>query len=278
MKIFISADIEGVGGVATWEQAGTKGADHKRACQWMTDEVNAAIEGALEGGATEIVVRDAHGAARNIQWESLHPRARLISGWGPTSDMMQGLDDSFGLVFLVGYHPGPANPAGVLAHSFTSRLTDSRLNGAPCNESVIAALQAGVYSVPIGLVTGQAELAEEIQPTIPDCVFVTTKHGLHHQAALLEPQATVRAGIKEGAREAVARQISGGGPEPYKPKPPIRLEFMLSTVEAAAALEGIEGIERVAPGTCVLTADDVETLVKRFFTTMTILYSVRDFR
>ena len=88
MKVFISADIEGIGGVALWDQARTSGPEHRRASEWMTAEVNAAIEGALEGGATEVVVRDAHGRAGNILWESLHGRAKLISGWSAKPDMM----------------------------------------------------------------------------------------------------------------------------------------------------------------------------------------------
>ena len=276
MKIFISADIEGIGGVASWEQARTKGADYERARRWMTDEVNTAIEGAIEGGATEIVVRDAHGSARNILWEALHPKAHLISGWGPSSDMLQGIDDSFGLAMLIGYHPGPATPGGVLAHSFTKRILDLRLNGMPCNETVIAALQTGAVGVPIGLVTGQLELAEEIRPTLPECALVATKRGMYHQSALLDPLPTVRSRIREGAREAVSRRMAGAEPGPFQPEIPIRFELELSTVEAAAALEEVEGVERVSAGRCVISAEDAVAAIKRFFTAMTILYAVRD--
>jgi D-amino peptidase len=276
MKLFISADIEGIGGVASWEHARTKGADYERARRWMTDEVNTAIEGAIEGGATEIVVRDAHGSARNIMWEALHPKAHLISGWGPMSDMLQGIDESFGLVMLIGYHPGPATPGGVLAHSFTKRILALRLNGMPCNETVVAALQAGDMGVPIGLVTGQVELAEEIRPALPDCPLVTTKRGMFHQAALLEPLPTVRSRIRDGARDAVARRTAGGGPGPFQPAPPIRFDLELSTVEAAAALEGIEGIERVSASGCVISAEETTLAIRRFFLAMAILYALRD--
>ena len=276
MRLFISADIEGIGGVATWDQARTDGADHARARQWMTDDVNAAIEGAIEGGAEQVVVRDAHGRARNILWEALHPQAKLISGWGPAIDMVQGLDGSFDLLFLVGYHPGPAVPGGVLSHSFSSRIIDMRVNGSPCNEAVIAALQAGIHGIPVGLVTGQAELKEEIQPTIPDARFAVTKHGIAYQAALLEPAAEVRRAIREGAREAARRRIAGEGPAPFRPEPPHRIEIELATLEAASAIEGVEGVERVSAGGVVLGADDVPSLVRRFFVMLQILYSVRD--
>lgn len=276
MNLFISADIEGVGGVATWDQARTDGADHARARQWMTDDVNAAIEGAIEGGAQQIVVRDAHGRARNILWESLHPRAKLISGWGPSIDMVQGLDASFDLLFLVGYHPGPAVPRGVLSHTFSSRIIDMRMNGSPCNKAVVAALQAGIHGIPVGLVTGQAELREEIRPVLPEARFAVTKHGIAYQAALLEPAADVRRAIHEGAREALLRRAAGDGPVPLRPNPPLKIEIELATLEAASAIEGAEGIERVSAGGVVLGADDAPTLVRRFFVMLQLLYAVRD--
>jgi len=276
MKVFISADIEGIGGVATWDQAGTDRPDHHRAREWMTDDVNAAVEGAFEGGATDVVVRDAHGRARNILWDRLHPRARLISGWGPTIDMLLGLDRTYGLVFLVGYHPGPAVPLGVLSHTFSSRILDLRLNGLPCNEVVIAAIEAGAQGVPIGLVSGQAELQDEIRPVLPHVAFVTTKRGLAYQAALLEPLADVRARIRAGAREAVAGAIAGPAPSPFQPPPPLQLQIDLVAAEAAASLVGGAGITRTDARRCTLDAADAPTLLQRFFATLQVLYSIKD--
>jgi D-amino peptidase len=276
MKVFISADIEGIGGVATWDQAVTKRPDHERARQWMTEEVNTAVEGALEGGATEIIVRDAHGSARNILWDSLHPQARLISGWGPNTDMLLGLDESFGVAFLIGYHPGASAKRGVLSHAFTSRILDLRLNDLPCNEAVVGALEAGVVGVPIGLVSGQAELWDEIRHSLPQCTFAMTKRGYFYQAALLEPLAEVRTRIRNGAREAVAHAIAGTGPAPFRPEPPLRLAMELSTVEAAAAIEGMDGVERVSAGGCLLVDEDAGSLMRRLLTVLKILYGVRD--
>lgn len=276
MKVFISADIEGVGGVATWDQAGTKRPDHERARQWMTEEVNCAVEGALEGGATEVVVRDAHGSARNILWDSLHPQARLISGWGPNIDMLLGIDESFGTAFLIGYHPGASAKRGVLSHAYTSRILDLRLNDLPCNEGVIGAIAAGTAGVPVGLVSGQAELWEEIRHTLPHCEFVVTKHGYFWQAALLEPMPEVRNRIRGGAKKAVASAIAGNGPQPFRPDPPLRLAMALSTIEAAAAIEGVDGVERVSAGECQLVDEDGGSLIRRFLTVLKILYAVRD--
>jgi D-amino peptidase len=276
MRVFISADIEGISGVATWDQARTDGPDHGRARVWMTEDVNAAVAGAVEAGARDIVVRDAHGRARNILWEALHPAARLISGWDPRIDMLMGLDSSFGLVMLIGYHPGPSAPRGVLSHAFTGRIREMRLNGMPCNEATIAALQAGAHGVPVGLVTGQAELWEEIRPAMQDCAFVATKRGLAYQAALLDSPPFARANIHAAAREAVATAIAGRAPAPLQPTLPIRLELDLATVEATEAIENLAGVERTASNACVLHAQESAAFIARFFQMLQILYAVKD--
>ncbi len=276
MRVFISADIEGITGVATWDQAGTDRPDHHRGREWMTDDVNAAVIGACEGGATEVLVRDAHGRARNILLDRLDPRARLISGWDPRIDMLLGLDASFGLVMLIGYHPGPAIARGVLSHTFSSRILDLRLNEIPCNEAVIAALEAGAWRVPVGLVTGQEEMLDEIRPALPDVRFVTTKRGLAYQAAILEPMKETRERIREEARQAVAAAVSGKGPEPFAPTGPLRLWMDLATAEAALALVGGDGVARVSARTCIIEASSPEALLPRFFKALQILYATKD--
>ncbi len=276
MKLYISADIEGISGVATWDQARTDGPDYARARSWMTDDVNAAIEGAIEGGIQEVVVRDAHGRARNVQWERLHPRARLVSGWDPNIDMMLGCDSSYAVAFLIGYHPGPGVPGGVLSHCFTHRILDLRLNGNPCNEAVIAALQAGSQGVPVGLITGQEELWSEVQLSMPNALFVSTKKGIAYQATLLEPMLVVRQAIRDSAKQAASLASSFKSPAPFAPKGAQRLEMELATVEAAAAIEGIEGVERVSASRCAIAADDSRSLLRRFFLTLQVLYAVKD--
>jgi D-amino peptidase len=296
MRVYISADIEGVSGVATWDQARTDGPDHPRARIWMTEDVNAAVAGAVEAGASDVVVRDAHGRARNILWDGLHPAARLISGWDPRIDMLMGLDGSFGLVMLVGYHPGPSAPRGVLSHAFTGRIREMRLNGTICNEAIFAAVQAGALGVHVGLVTGQIELLDEIRPVMPECMFVATKielldeirpvmpecmfvatkRGLAYQAALLEPMSTVRANIHAAARGATAAAIAGRAPAPVLPTSPLRLEVDLASAEAAEAIEQLEGVERTTANQCVLHAQDGPAFVSRFFLMLQILYAVKD--
>jgi D-amino peptidase len=221
-------------------------------------------------------VRDAHGRARNILWDRLDPRARLISGWDPTADMLLGLDASFGLVMLIGYHPGPGVARGVLSHTFSSRILDLRLNDRPCNEAVIAALEAGTHGVPVGLVTGQEELRDEIRPALPEVGFVSTKRGLAYQAAILEPMRETRVRIREEARNSVSADLAGKGPKPLVPKGSVRLQMDLATAEAALALVGSEGVVRAAPRICNLEGAGAAELLRRFFKALQILYAVKD--
>jgi D-aminopeptidase len=151
-----------------------------------------------------------------------------------------------------------------------------RLNGVVCNEATFAAVQAGVLGVPVGLVTGQAELWDEIRPVMPDCAFVATKQGLAYQAAILEPMPFVRANIHAAARDVTAAAIAGRAPAPVRPTSPLRLEVDLASVEAAEAIEGLDGIERTTANGCVLHAPDGPVFVSRFFLMLQILYAVKD--
>ena len=163
MNVFISADIEGVCGVmgpCHWDPAG---AEYKRACGWMTQEVNAAVRGALAAGAKRIVVKDAHNTATNIPLDELDPAAELISGWGPLDSMVEGVDSSFGAVFLIGYHARGGTIDGTLAHTFSSNVLDLRVNGQTVGEAGWAGMFAGHFDVPVALVTGDDKLKARVE-------------------------------------------------------------------------------------------------------------------
>src|SRR5919199_1805873 len=116
LKVYISADMEGVAGVGTPEQLGPAGFEYQRFREFMTAEVAAAIDGAREAGATEILVSDSHGNGLNLLVERLPADVRLVRSWPRPLGMMEGIDSSFGAAVFIGYHAGTANPAGVRAH------------------------------------------------------------------------------------------------------------------------------------------------------------------
>src|ERR671915_1344604 len=130
LKIYISADMEGVVGVVTNEQLGPQGFEYARFREFMTQEVNAAIEGALAAGATQIVVSDSHGNGQNLLIEKLPADITLVRAWPRPLGMMQGIDETFAGAMFIGYHTGTTNLQGVRAHTLSSaRLTDVRLKG-----------------------------------------------------------------------------------------------------------------------------------------------------
>ena len=135
MKVFISADIEGVACVVARDDGKLEGVEYERAREWMTGEVNAAIEGAMDAGATEVVVADSHGHMRNIMAEKLHEKALLVRGSPRPGTMVEGLDETFSAAMFIGYHSQAGNPLGVLSHTYLGgTIYQVRINGLALGE------------------------------------------------------------------------------------------------------------------------------------------------
>src|SRR5260370_6969052 len=148
MKIFLSSDMEGTAGVVDWDQCIGDGPEAAAGRQLLLDEVNAAIEGALAGGATEIVVNDSHASMRNLPPRELAGQASYLSGSHKPLYMMQGLDGSFGAVLFVSYH-GSAGAPACLSHTYNPRaVVEARLAGVVTREARINPLGAPHYAVP----------------------------------------------------------------------------------------------------------------------------------
>ena len=167
MKIFLSSDMEGTAGVVDWEQCVGDGPQAAAGRKLLLDEVNAAIEGAMAGGATEVVVNDSHSTMRNLPPDALAGEASYISGSHKPLYMMQGLDGSFDAVLFVSYHGSVGAPAG-LSHTYSPRVVvEARLDGVVTGEAGINALVAAHYGVPVVLVTGDRCACEETAALIP---------------------------------------------------------------------------------------------------------------
>ena len=206
MKIFISADIENVSDIVRPEQVLLGGKDYSFGRTLMVKEVNAAIEGALAGGASEVVVCDAHSHQFNLLPELLHSKALLVSGnFKPVSSMLEGLDSGFAGVFLVGYHARAGFQKGVLNHTyFAKEVQHIKINGEKVGELGINAALAGYYRVPVCLVTGDQAVSEEAKALLPNAETVTVKKSVGKYSAIcLHPEAA-REQIKSAAQKAVA--------------------------------------------------------------------------
>lgn len=252
MRVFISVDMEGISGVVAWPQTEPGKFDYDRMRKLMTEEANAAIEGAFEAGATEVLVNDSHDGMRNLLLEDLHPEAKLITGDRKPMSMMEGVGPGFDAVFLIGYH-SQASSTGVLNHTYTTRVVHYWVNGKVMGETGMNALIAGFHGVPVVLVSGDSIVAAEARELLGSVETVAVKEP-HSQfsAACLHPT-KARALIKEAAVKALSNL------ENYRPLTPptpstVRLQFNASGHADAAAI--MPGAVRVDPLTVEFTAPD----------------------
>jgi D-amino peptidase len=245
VKVYISVDMEGISGIATFDQVVRGGYGYPRAQELMTAETNAAIEGAYDGGATVVVVNDSHGTMDNLIHENLDPRARLVFGSPKVQCMAEGLTADCDVALFVGYH-APAGAPGVLAHTFSSHFTEVRLGGRPVSEAEVNALYATSLGVPVGLVTGDdviCDLVDEVMPGVRT-VRVKVAHGFSATDSLAPSAA------RELIRAAAADTVRGasGLPRPDLPGELV-LEVDMPTPLAAEFALGIPGVERTGDRT-----------------------------
>lgn len=203
MKIYISADMEGISGITHKKFLSPGAEEYERGRKLMAGDVNAAIEGALLAGAEEIVVNDAHGTMRNLCIEDIHPAARLISGYPKPQMMMCGLDASFDGAMFIGYH-SRSGSGGVLSHTISGGVFQNiSYNGRPAGEFAINAALAGAYGVPVILVSGDDCLQEEVKEWNPAIGYAVTKKAVNWSCAdCLHPEVSARR-IKEAAEKMV---------------------------------------------------------------------------
>ncbi|MDN5347780.1 MAG: D-amino peptidase [Clostridia bacterium] len=234
MRLYISADMEGISGISGWQEIEPPSARHLKL---LVGEINAAIKGALAAGAREIVVNDAHGSMRNIPVEELHLQAELITGSPKPLGMLAGLDSSFGAAFFIGYH-GRAGSAGTLSHTFSDRVHRLRVNGREMGETGLNALLAGYFGVPVLLVAGDRTAVTEAQALIPGVAGIAVKEGLGYGAARCLHPLKARERIRQAAVRALAELEKA---RPLAPPAPacIEIEFQHpGHAEAAALLPG----------------------------------------
>jgi D-amino peptidase len=205
VKVYISVDLEGISGVVDWLQTGTEGhGEYERARLLMTLEASAAVEGAFLGGATEVVVNDSHGGNRNILIEHMHRDAKLISGSPKFTSMMEGIDQSFDAAIFVGYH-ARMGARGVLSHTYTGSVAEYRVNGMLMGETGMNAAVAGVYGVPVVMVTGDTTVTAEATKLLGPVKTIAVKESVGRYAAICLHPEKAREMIKAGAKEAIER-------------------------------------------------------------------------
>jgi D-amino peptidase len=243
LKVFITADMEGVAGVVVDRQTGVEGADYQQFRAFMTGEVNAAIEAALAAGASEVVVTDAHGGGTNLLPGSLSRRATLISGFPMPLGMMTGIDASFGAAVFIGAHASASDGPGVLGHTYTMALKHVRLNGQEVGECGLNMAMAGHFAVPMVLVSGDQTVGAEAHRLVPAIETVAVKEALGRTAARLIDPEMAQQRISDSVRSALHRlaQIP-----PFKLTNPVVLEVEVATTAQAERLMLIPNMQQIS--------------------------------
>ena len=255
MKIYISADMEGVVGVVTNEQLGPQGFEYARFREFMTQEVNAAIEGALAAGATQIVVSDSHGNGQNLLIEKLHKDVTLVRAWPRPLMMMQGIDETFAGAIFIGYHTGTTNSQGVRAHTISSaRLADVRLKGISVSEAGLNAAIAGHFNVPVIMISGDDAVVKETQALLGDVEGAVVKVASgFHSAKTIMPEASYVL-IQDKVRKAVGRIKDF---KPYKLTGPIQVDVRFKNYRPSEVLSYLSIVERTDAHSIRFTGKDM---------------------
>jgi D-amino peptidase len=270
MKILIAVDMEGITGVVSWEHVNPAHPEYDRFRRLMTADVNAAIRGAFEAGADEVVVSDGHNNGRNILIEALDPRARLNSGSPAPLSMVQGADQDVDGVMYVGYHARIGAENAILEHTWSDeRVFNLWINGDLFGEIGLNGAVCGHFGVPVIFISGDQTACEEAAALWPglETAVVKTASG-RMGAELLSPE-VAQAKIKGGAERAVKCLKQGQAPSPLKVSPPITMavEFVQSEMADKAAL--LPGAQR--RGRRVeYTAEDMITIYRAFRTLLAL--------
>lgn len=239
ITVFIAADIEGVTGYVQWPE---KPPEEYWLREQMTAEVNAAIEGALAGGAGAVIVSDIHWTKQNILADRLAGQASLIRGSKRKYMWMDAVERS-NLVFLIGFHAGGGRENAVLPHTMTTKITSLRINGLVAGEALISAVTAGCCGIPVGLVTGDRAFIEEITPILPEAEKVAVKEAMGNNAALNIHPAVALKKIHQAAKIATQRAIAGSL-VPYHCPSPVEIQVEVTWPGYADALSLIPGVKR----------------------------------
>jgi len=237
MKVFIAVDLEGVAGYVQWDPA-----DRQREREFVTEDANAAIAGVFDGGATEVLVTEAHGNMRNIIPEKLDPRATFLSGRPKSQNHMAGVDGSFQAAMLVGYHSKAGTRNGVMSHTYRGYIFSLSFNGTEVGEIGTDAAIAGYHGVPVVLVTGDAAACQEAKGLLGGIEVVAVKEGVSRHGAKCRSLEESRRLIREGAKRAMDQLWKV---TPFTFKAPVQVEVTFADPSYADAVSSLPFVNRI---------------------------------
>ncbi|MBI4810515.1 MAG: M55 family metallopeptidase [Ignavibacteriales bacterium] len=255
LRVFISVDMEGITGIVHGDQVSGTGGDYNIARKWMTEDVNAAVRGALDAGAKEIIVNDSHGDMRNILISDLDSSATLITGSPKPLSMMQGIDENIDAAIFLGYHAKAGTKDGVLDHTISSSTVYSiKINGIEMPELGINALVAGCFNVPVVLIAGDKAVCEQAREILGEKIStVAVKDGIGRYAAKTLSLQKSHQIIRQQVKDALLKykQI-----KPYKLNPPYRFELTYLRSSQADMAMLLPNVKRIDARAVQIESDD----------------------
>jgi D-amino peptidase len=273
MRIVISADMEGATGV-TWPADCEPGNPAWQRCRSLfTSDVNAAITGYFDGGATSVLVNEAHATMRNLLLEDLDPRAELLTGRHKDLSMVEGVQQpGVGGVAFVGYHTG-AGTEGVLAHTYLANsITGVWVDGVPASEGYLNSLVAAEFGVPVTLVTGDDLTCEDARTYAPGAATVAVKDCVTRYAAVCRPPTVTFELIREAAERAAGLAVRA---EPVAGRT-YRVEVEFDATHLAAAAELVPTVRRTGSRRVEFSADTAFAMIRTFKTVTTVAAAARE--
>ena len=266
MRILIAADMEGISGVVHWDHVDSQHKEYARFRKLMTGDVNAAIEGAFEGGAEEVIVADGHGSGRNILVEELDPRARLNSGSPSPFAMVQGVDTGIDAAMFVGYHARVGSTNAILDHTWSSTcVANVWLNGKPVGEIGWNSSVCGHFGAPVIMISGDQTACAEAKALIGDALqTAVVKQARGRMAAECLPPEVSGQKIREAAARAVRGLRAGQAPQPLRLEAPVQVTLELVTSDMADRAALLPGATRLEGKRIEITVDDAATAYRAF--------------
>ncbi len=245
VRVFISVDMEGIGGIGTGKMASSTGKDYGTGRELLTAEVNAVVEAIFESGPAEVLVNDSHGDMQNVLHTRLDPRVEYIQGNIKPLGMVQGLDGGFDAAIFLGYHARAGTEGGFLAHTGSGSVKGLWVNGVEVGEGGMNAYYAGYHGVPVVLVAGDSTFTVQFQELVPTRA-VATKEAIGAQVARLVHPEIVRARLRAATLAAI-REVRAGNSrvEPLTPSNPVTVTMKFATTTRADILQAVPGMQRV---------------------------------
>jgi D-amino peptidase len=258
VKIFISVDMEGIGGIGTPAMTSPTGKDYALGRKLMTDEVNAVVGAILQRGPAEILVNDSHGDMQNLLHTELDPRVTYNQGAVKPLGMVEGLDSTFSAVIFLGYHSRAGTPNGFIAHTGTGAVKGLWLNDIEAGEGDLNAAYAGSLGVPVVMAAGDSAFVEQITKNVK-LEAVTTKHAITPQAARLIHPTVVKERLAAAAGKALSARASA---KPWVIGKPVRVRLRLADVTIPQILQAIPGVKQIDGFTVEFTAANMTDAYK----------------